>query len=268
MRAVIRFAIFLAAAGVTIALCSCKDRQEPGRVSPPSPPAAVQQERMPPPSLPGTGASPSWPPLGRDEIELAQNQLQKNYYVILDCSGSMSEQQCYGEGTKMEVAQNALASFASLVPGAANLGLSIFINNEIRELVPLGQDNRETFIGAVRETYASGQTPLHSAIESGFAKLTEQARRQLGYGEYTLVVVTDGMASPGQDPTAVVHSILDRSPVEVQTIGFCIGENHPLNIPGRTVFKAANSAADLRRGLEAVLAEAPTFDAADFQGIR
>lgn len=268
MKAVIRLVTFLAATLVIIAFWYCEEQPEPPKIVSPAPPAPMQRESPAPHESQGTGTTASWPPLGGDDIELAQNQLQKNYYVILDCSGSMSEQQCYGDGTKMVVAQNALAAFARLVPGNANLGLSVFIDNEIKELVALGQDNRDKFIDAVRATYPSGQTPLHSAMETGFAQLTDQARRQLGYGEYTLVVVTDGLASPGEDPTGIVHTILDQTPVAIHTIGFCIGENHPLNIPGRTVFKAANSEDDLRRGLEDVLAESETFDASNFQGIR
>jgi len=188
----------------------------------------------------------------------------KNYYVIFDCSGSMRDKQCYGEGAKLAVAQEALVNFAKLVPGNANLGLTIFVNSQIEELIPLAQNNRQEFVEAIRATYPSGETPLRRAMEKGFRKLTDQASKQLGYGDYTLVVVTDGLASSGEDPTNIVRTILDQTPVEIHTIGFCIGENHPLNIPGRTVFKAANSQADLQRGLEDVLAESETFDVSVF----
>lgn len=266
MRSVIRLVTFLVIIGVIIAVWYCEDRPDPRKTA--LPPQTPAEDSRAPSASPGPETPSPWPPLGSDDLELAPNKLLKNYYVILDGSGSMSEQQCYGDGTKMAVARESLAAFARLVPGSANLGLSIFINNRIEELVPLGQDNRQEFIAAVRATYPSGQTPLRSAMETGFGKLTDQARRQLGYGEYMLVVVTDGLASPGEDPTGIVHTILDQTPVAIQTIGFCIGDNHPLNIPGRTVFKAANSEDELRRGLEDVLAESATFDVSDFKGIR
>jgi hypothetical protein len=78
------------------------------------------------------------------------------------------------------------------------------------------------------------------------------------------VIVTDGEASGGEDPTKVVNKILKRSPVIIHTIGFCIGEDHSLNQHGRILYKAANNPGDLRKGLQNVLAESPTFDIAVF----
>ncbi len=249
-----------------IALWGCESQPEQQKVAPKKQAAPVSQKA--PADNKVRAVKTSWPPLDRVDIELVGNPLMKNYYVILDCSGSMSEKQCYGEGSKLAVAQNAITSFAQLVPDNANLGFSIFVNNQFKELVSLGKNNRDEIISAIRSTYPSGQTPLRSAIEVGFRRLTDQASRQLGYGEYALVVVTDGLASQGEDPTPIVHRILDNTPVEIHTIGFCIGENHPLNIPGKTVYKAANSQEDLQRGLQGVLAESESFDVSDFPGIK
>ncbi len=78
-------------------------------------------------------------------------------------------------------------------------------------------------------------------------------------------MVTDGEASEGQDPTGAVKLILDRSPVVLHTIGFCIGERHSLNQPGRTIYRAADNPNQLRQSLSGVLAEAPKFDASGFR---
>lgn len=45
----------------------------------------------------------------------------------------------------------------------------------------------------------------------------------------------------------------------LHTIGFCIGEKHSLNQPGRTLYRAADNPEQLRAGLADVLAEAPSF---------
>jgi hypothetical protein len=79
-----------------------------------------------------------------------------------------------------------------------------------------------------------------------------------------LVVVTDGHASKGEDPTPAVNRILGESPVVVHTIGFCIGERHPLNQPGRTYYRSANNPRALQQGLETVLAESPDFSVTQF----
>lgn len=205
-----------------------------------------------------------WPPVGKDNVETASELLARNYYVILDCSGSMKEKQCSGPVNKLAAAKAALKRFVTLVPEEANLGLMIFVDTKVTELVPLAINNRHSFVKAVDSTYASGNTPLKSAITKGYDKLTEQATKQLGYGEYTLVIVTDGLASEGEDPTEIVLSMLNNTPIEIHTIGFCIGTNHSLNIPGKTVYKAADNPASLQRGLEDVLAESETFDVSAF----
>jgi Mg-chelatase subunit ChlD len=209
-----------------------------------------------------------WPPPAPEghDVHLADNPLAKNYYVVLDGSGSMDNRGCSGNQTKSVVSKEALAEFAQAVPATANLGLLAFDGRGVTERVSLGTDahNRRDFTAQVNATSATSNTPLRSAITLGYQKLEEQARRQLGYGEYHLVIVTDGEASGGEDPTKVVNKILKRSPVIIHTIGFCIGEDHSLNQHGRILYKAANNPGDLRKGLQNVLAESPTFDIAVF----
>jgi uncharacterized protein YegL len=206
-----------------------------------------------------------WPPTADDEqITLHPNLLAKNYYVVLDCSGSMSDSECSGNLTKLQAAKKALEQFSRLVPPDANLGLLVFQGGRIRELVPLGNGNRDMFRAAAQSTRPEGGTPLFSAVRTGYMRIEKQAKSQLGYGEYVLVIVTDGEATQGQDPTKIVHWILDNSPVQIHTIGFCIGTDHSLNIPGRTVYKPADNPDQLQRGLQDVLAEAEVFDVSDF----
>ena len=204
-----------------------------------------------------------WPPAGKTD-RMAEDLTARNFYVVLDGSGSMKDNACKGPGRKMDQAKDALAVFSKSVPANANLGLVVFDGRGLRERVSLATDNRKEFMREVAITAPSGGTPLRDAIAIARARIEDQARRQLGYGEYTLVVVTDGEASTGQDPRSVVNDMLARSPIIVHTIGFCISDKHSLNQPGRTVYKAANDRADLERGLEAALAEAPNFTADKF----
>jgi Ca-activated chloride channel family protein len=233
-----------------------------------SPKAAPWNQSAP---LEQAGLAPvdaAWPPpaTSDSDIILADNLLARNYYVVMDSSGSMGEVRCSGNMTKSAAAKIALAQFARSVPGDANLGLAVFDGHGIAERIPLGLGNRERFISAANATIPGDGTPLHDATLLGYRKLEDSARRQAGYGEYHLVIVTDGQADPpGQDPTPVVRRILQRSPIVIHTIGFCIGTNHALNQPGRTIYKAADNPQELLRGLEEVLAEAPNFDVAVFQ---
>ena len=212
-------------------------------------------------------AENSWPPLGEEaeSAQVADDLLASNYFVVLDGSGSMAEVGCSAGQPKIDAARTALESFAQSLPPNANLGLAVFAKQGIKELLPLGLDNREQFAEAVQGVIAGSGTPLRSAIDLAYDRLLAQGRGQLGYGDYHLVVVTDGRASGGQEPTAKVNAMLAESPVVLHTIGFCIGEDHSLNQRGRTYYRAADNPAALRKGLDEVLAEAPTFDLTEFR---
>jgi Ca-activated chloride channel homolog len=210
----------------------------------------------------------SWPPLvegAQTQIAVGADVTAANYYVILDGSGSMGESDCSDRGNKITAAVAALGQFIQSIPNDANVGLAIFDRAGISERVPLGKGNRNAIRDALASARAGGKTPLKSAITLGYGKLLEQGRHQLGYGDYHLVLVTDGVADPSsEDPAASVQTLMAITPVVLHTIGFCIGSDHILNQPGRSYYVAANSTEDLRRGLGDVLAEAPKFDVAKF----
>jgi len=258
---------------------------EEGNLPTPQPPSPAE---IAPPATPRSGyalesARNTWPPArdagkaltgdvqggtsvveGRMPGATPKDLLAANYYLVLDGSGSMSERHCAEGRTKHEAAIEALAAFARSLPAEANLGLGLFNSGEIRELVPLGPNQNKT-LDALNAIAPGGSTPLYSAIQFAYRQLTQQAERQQGYGEYHLVVITDGMASQGQDPTPIVQAILAESPVVLHTIGFCIGEDHALNQPGQSYYRSANNPEELARGLETVLAESPGFDVDRFK---
>jgi Ca-activated chloride channel family protein len=209
--------------------------------------------------------TPPWPPATDQAIAVSKDLFAKNYYIVLDGSGSMKDQACSGNQSKMEAAKAALVAFSASVPADANLGLQVFDTRGVNEWLPLGTDNRQQFTRLVNDVQATGNTPLRDSVSRAYAKLVEQGRKQLGYGEYHLVIVTDGDANPGQDPTPAINRLLEESPVVLHTIGFCIGGNHSLNQAGRTVYKAADNPSALRQGLADVLAEAPQFSTVKFK---
>lgn len=206
----------------------------------------------------------NWPVIkDKESISVSDNLLAQNYYVVFDGSGSMSSSRCAAGQSKLAAAKASLALFAQSVPADANLGLAVFNSSGINEIVSLQKD-RSQFTQKLANITSGGSTPLNSSISLAFTKLEEQGRRQLGYGEYHLVVVTDGEASSGEDPRSVVNQILATSPIVVHTIGFCIDTDHSLNQPGKTFYRAADNPQDLQAGLQAVLAEAPSFSVSDF----
>lgn len=215
-----------------------------------------------------TATRDDWPSLRGDNAVAASGApaATSNYYVVLDGSGSMRRVDCSDGKPKIEVAVAALSRFIQSVPAQANLGLAVFDDAGLSERVPLGVGNREAFEAALHKVDVQGGTPLKSSIELAYDKLTTQARQQLGYGDYHLVLVTDGYPDPArEDPAEAVDKLLQNSPVVLHTIGFCLGEDHVLNQPGRVYYTAADSPEQLSAGLGNVLAEAPAFDVSDFQ---
>ena len=188
--------------------------------------------------------------------ETEANKLKKNYYIVLDNSGSMGESGCNGGGNKEEIAKNAVRAFVGSIPAEDNVGMVVF-DGQTSERVPLTNTDKVAKIEtALKNTSNGGGTPLEDAMRVGMKKLALQAGKQGGYGEYHLVVVTDGAADTNLND--VVNEIVARTPVVIHTMGFCL-ENHVLNQPDKTVYKSADNYEALKRGLKDVLTEADSF---------
>jgi Ca-activated chloride channel homolog len=209
--------------------------------------------------------SGAWPFFSADQPTdaLAENLTARNFFLIFDGSGSMWESQCSGASKKIEVARKAVAAWSKSVPAGANLGLYAFHNDGVLTL-PLTSGNRDDFLQAVNRIDAGGGTPLADAMQYALQALTRQGQRQLGYGEYTIVVVTDGIANSAERLRRAVDMALSRTPITIYSIGFCIGDRHSLNQPGRTLYKSADNPEQLREGLQEVLAESEMFDESEF----
>ncbi|MCP3958517.1 MAG: VWA domain-containing protein [bacterium] len=203
-----------------------------------------------------------------EEMEGAETSLARNFYFIFDGSGSMKSEPgggCRGDqtfGSKLEGAQWAVEEFLAKVPEDVHIGLYVFDRNGRREVVPLAAGNRQAFLNAVNNIHAGGGTPLAEGIQLGVDKLVEQYQRQLGYGEFRLVVVTDGRA--GSIPSAARFAAQYGMPI--YAIGLCIDEDHPLRRYAVS-YRAADSFDDLAQGLEETLAELPAFDATEFDAL-
>lgn len=200
-----------------------------------------------------------------DKLEKHEKWTNKNYYIVFDGSGSMLESKCSHNEKKIDVAKVAVTEFIKNVPANDNVGLLVFDNEGVNERVPLNTDNREQLIQQINQIIPGESTPLKSAITQGVAKLSQQAAKQQGYGEYHLVVVTDGEATEGQDPRSIVNGLFQQTPIILHTIGFCIGNQHSLNQQGKAIYQSADSPEQLREGLKEVLAEAESFTASSFK---
>ncbi|HEY3863962.1 MAG TPA: VWA domain-containing protein [Verrucomicrobiae bacterium] len=189
---------------------------------------------------------------------------RRNFLVVLDGSGSMADSQCSGNLSKIAAAKQAIAAFSNKLKPDDNLGLCAFDSRGVTERSPLSL-NRAAFGKALQEVRSDSNTPLGHAVTLGYSLLQKQARHQLGYGEYYLIVVTDGEADRGDDPRDIVNRVVGESPVVISTIGFCIGQGHSLNRPGLTLYHDATNLKELNDGLESVLAESDFSASADMR---
>lgn len=216
-------------------------------------------------AIPARPLTPPWPVLD-ETTQTSGNLLAKNYYLVFDASGSMSNHSCTSDTAKLKTAKQAVASFAKSIPADANVGLLVFGANGIIERLPLAATNRQGLERTINAIQPGGGTPLKTSIQRASQALTVQGKRQLGYGEYHLVIITDGEHTPSSEaPDTVVEEILATTPIVIHTLGFCIGDQHSLNQPGRILYKAANTLQDLERGLGEVLAESTDFKVSQFK---
>ena len=203
-------------------------------------------------------------------VPISENILAKSYYIILDTSGSMKEKKCVNNGTKMNAAKRSLAQWIDNVGASDNIALMTFNGEFAKELLPLRKnvpDYKTQFLDYVSDVKANGTTPLGDALNKAYNALEVQAQSQLGYGEYHIVVVTDGNATDGEDMDKATQNIF-KSPVILHTIGFCITFDHALNQPDKAYYISAMDEVALKKGLDRVLAESESFDIQGFQGIK
>jgi Ca-activated chloride channel family protein len=190
---------------------------------------------------------------------------KRNIYIVFDGSGSMNNklQQSGNQHFKSKIdgAKWAVDEFMKTVPDDINLGLFVFDGQGVREVVPLAPLDRAAFLAAIHDVRAAGATPLGESIKAGVDALMKNYQRQLGYGEYRLIVVTDGEASGSSIAEAVQYA--QDFGVPIYTIGLDVQENHSLRANSRQFFSAKSFEA-LKKGLIDSAAESETFDANEF----
>ncbi|MGH7451706.1 MAG: vWA domain-containing protein [bacterium] len=224
---------------------------------------------------PETTTAPTTSGLATSDLmtsDSAQISLARNFYFIFDGSGSMRDplsSDCGGDqtfGRKLEGAKWAVAEFLKKVPEDVNLGLYVFDENHRNrsqsEVVPLGPGNLAVFLQVINEIEAGGGTPLAYAIRSGTEILARQREKQLGYGEFRLVVVTDGLA----DEIPIAAEYATKNAIPIYAIGLCIKEDHPLR-QYAVSYRAADNFQDLAKALEATVAETEFYDARTFEAL-
>lgn len=184
--------------------------------------------------------------------------LDRNYYMVFDGSGSMGEGDCRGnERDNISAAKWATKQFVTtILPQDTGLGLFVFDRNGTNERVPIGKDNRAMILKSIDDIRADGGTPLNDSIKGGVDALRIQREKQLRYGTFTLLVITDGEA---QTQDGVNYAKEYKIPIV--TIGFCLEAKHPLAAESIS-YRNALDPSGLLVALQEVLAESDSFSSA------
>lgn len=217
--------------------------------------APVQQTPVSNTSAPATTA----PELAT--VQEGEISLDRNVYLISDDSGSMSSPQYAGSFARRILAANwAMEEFVTkVVPPEVNIGLYTLNRGE---LVPLGKQNRDVIVEKVRGIKENGGTPLNNAIMRGTDTLVKQRAKQLGYGAFYLVVVTDGEATDNPSDASRGVDYAFKNNIPIITIGFGI-KNHPLKNKSLS-YREATSPQELLEALKETQGESEYFDTSSF----
>lgn len=188
--------------------------------------------------------------------------LDRNFYIIVDGSGSMEGSDCAaGYKNRIEAAKWAVTKFVNdVVPVDVGLGLLIFDSKGMYERVPLGKNNRDLILQEVAKMNGGNGTPLSESLVVATKALVKQRAKQLGYGEFQIVVATDGQADVSQ---GVKYAAQNEIPII--TIGFCLEKDkeHPL-AKYSTSYRNAQDPQQLFEALKETQAESSYYDSTQF----
>ncbi len=179
-----------------------------------------------------------------------------NIIIILDASGSMNEKfRADQSKSKMDAAKEALKEVLSKVPENTHIGLLVFSGSNVQNdwVYPLGPKNTEQLLAAIELPQPGGGTPLGKYMRIGTNRLLEQREKQYNYGNYRLLIVTDGRAQDEEKVAQYTPEILDRQ-IRVDVIGVDMQTDHLLAKDADS-YRRADNPGELVAAVTEILAE-------------
>ena len=190
----------------------------------------------------------------------------ENIIIILDASGSMKEKfRADQTKSKMDAAKEALKEVLAKVPDNTHIGLLVFSGSNIQDdwVYPLGPKNTEQLLAAIELPRPGGGTPLGKYMRIGANRLLEQREKQYNYGNYRLLIVTDGVAQDENKVAQYTPEILGRQ-VRVDVIGVDMQTDHLLAKDADS-YRRADNPGELVAAVTQILAETGGSDT-DLEG--
>jgi hypothetical protein len=173
--------------------------------------------------------------------------------ILLDGSGSMGA--VMGTQVKMEAAKAAIRNVLATLPESTQVGLLVFTQRGPQRgwLSTLGPRDDAVLLKKLATVEPGGKTPLGQYLQVAANQLLQQRTRQLGYGTYRLLVVTDGQATDMTKMLGVAPQVVSRGMV-LDVIGVDMKRDHALSSMAHS-YRRADDAASLRSAMAEVLAE-------------
>ena len=189
----------------------------------------------------------------RMQVVSRQNNLSemmaKNVYLIIDASSTVTESSCFGYGSKQQVMEASVFDFIDEVPGNTNLGVIRFDANGPNEITSLEPVNVTFLKPLLSDTKAGGQNPVAISVSYAYRALQKQAIQQQGYGEYHIVLLTDGGSDNANELLSVTRTISESSPVVLHAYDFCPRSDNPLSSTANIDYKPLLSDENLRNAI-------------------
>ena len=177
-----------------------------------------------------------------------------NIMIVFDASGSMGYAMSQSDRrSRLPIAQKALKQVLQKIPDNSNIGLFVFGDIKNDNPVQIGPKDLHTLNSAIDAIRTGGGTPLGAYMQRASNQLLEQRQKNLGYGRYKLLVVTDGEATDGDLMQRVAREVIKRN-LSLEVIGVAMSGNHTLSSTC-TVYRAANDEESLNRAMAAAVAE-------------
>lgn len=179
-----------------------------------------------------------------------------NIIIVFDASASMGDSIGTGDRSiKIAVAKSSLRQVVAKLRDNTNIGLFVFGNVSNTNPVPIAPKNVKNLNYAIDNIKDGGGTPLGEFIEKAANQLLQQRQKNLGYGRYKILVVTDGEATDRNKMASVAPEVLKRN-LSLDVIGVGMTSEHQL-AKMSTSYRAANDTDALNKALQDIVAETP-----------
>ena len=192
-------------------------------------------------------------------VLLSSTVSAQNIVVLLDDSASMKQPlRSNSSITKIDAAKQALLTILERAPEDSQVGVMVLNGHRGHEwVIPLGPINKARLTAKVNRIRPGGGTPLGESMKSATDALLA-LRNQEHYGDYRLLIVTDGEATDPDLVEAYPPDILARS-ITVDVIGVDMAKTHSLATRVDN-YREADDPASLTRAIAASLAESNADD--------